>query len=212
RFRQADSTSQRSHNGLGLGLAIVRQLAELHGGSVEAASPGEGQGASFTLRLPITSVPATVERRPHAGPQAHMVRRYPAELNGLRVLVVDDQQAILELLEEILAPCGVLVRSSSNAESGLQLVQSWKPDVLLSDIAMPERDGYWLITRVRELAPERGGNTPAAALTAYVRIEERMRVLAAGFHQYVPKPIDPEELLEIVASLARNLEGFHSAG
>jgi PAS domain S-box-containing protein len=200
RFRQADSTSRRMQGGLGLGLAIVRQVVELHGGTVQAASPGEGQGATFTVRLPLAPK-AAAPRPARAEPGA--AERYPPELDGLRVLLVDDQPAILDLLHEILAPCGAVVRSCATAREALELLRAWRPDVLVSDIAMPAEDGYWLIGQVRALTPEDGGDTPAAALTAYVRVEERVRVLAAGFQLYVPKPVEPAELRNVLARLAR---------
>jgi CheY-like chemotaxis protein len=168
---------------------------------VEAASPGVGQGATFTVRLPLLS--AAGEAVGGAPERRGAAEEYPSELAGLRVLVVDDQPAVLDLLHEILAPCGAVVRTCATAREGLELVRAWRPDVLVSDIAMPAEDGYWLIRQVRALAPEQGGDTPAAALTAYVRVEERMRVLAAGFQLYVTKPIEPAELRTVLARLAR---------
>jgi PAS domain S-box-containing protein len=200
RFRQADSTSRRRQGGLGLGLAIVRQIVELHGGTVQAASAGEGLGATFTVRLPLTP-DAALPRPAHAEPGA--AERYPVELDGLRVLLVDDQPDILDMLQEVLAPCGAVVRSCAGAREALGVLRAWRPDVLVSDIAMPDEDGYWLIRQLRALPPEEGGDTPAAALTAYVRVEERVRVLAAGFQLYVPKPVEPGELRNVVARLAR---------
>ena len=201
RFRQADSASNRAYNGLGLGLAIVRHLVELHGGTVQAASAGENQGATFTVRLPLTTnrpVPTLADDAFSSD-----VMEYPPELRGLRVLLVDDQPDILELLHEILVPCGVIVQLCNTAQQALNVLRDWQPDVLVSDIAMPGEDGYWLIRHVRELAPAQGGTIPAIALTAYVRMEERLRVLAAGFQRYVPKPVEPDELLAVVASLAQ---------
>jgi CheY-like chemotaxis protein len=199
RFRQADSTSRRRQGGLGLGLAIARQIVELHGGAIQAASAGEGQGAAFTVRLPL----APDAPPPPAAAAPDAAERYPAELAGLRVLLVDDQPDILDLLHEILAPCGAVVRSCARAREALELLRAWRPDVLVSDIAMPDEDGYWLIGQLRALPPEQGGDTPAAALTAYVRVEERVRVLAAGFQLYVPKPVEPAELRNVLARLAR---------
>jgi CheY-like chemotaxis protein len=203
RFRQADGTTNRAYGGLGLGLAIVRHLVELHGGAVEAASPGEGQGATFRVWLPLA---------PHGPPSGAAEQIIgdtagdegcPPELAGVRVLVVDDQRDLLDLLHDVLAPCGAELRLCDNAPEAFQAVRDWRPDVLVSDIAMPGHDGYWLITQVRALDPDQGGGVPAVALTAYVRMEDRLRVLAAGFEQYVPKPVEPDELRAVVARLAR---------
>jgi PAS domain S-box-containing protein len=202
RFRQADGTTHRAYSGLGLGLAIVRHLVELHGGSVEAASAGEGQGASFCVRLPLARAALAPKIAERPADAAYLEEACPPELAGLRVLIVDDQPEILELLEEILALCGAELRVANNAPDALATLRAWQPDLLLSDIAMPGQDGYWLIRQVRALPPEQGGNLPAIALTAYVRLEDRLQVLAAGFQQYVPKPIDPHELRDIVARVA----------
>jgi PAS domain S-box-containing protein len=199
RFRQADGTTNRTHGGLGLGLAIVRHLVELHGGSVHAASAGEGQGATFSVRLPrvFTSVGDSKQVHAATSPAAEC----PPQLHGLRVLVVDDQPDILELLEDMLVACNAVVRVCSTARQALALVREWQPAVLVSDIAMPGEDGYWLIEQLRALPPEHGGAVPAIALTAYVRMEDRLRVLAAGFDQYLPKPVEPGELRDLVARL-----------
>ncbi|HEU4329396.1 MAG TPA: ATP-binding protein [Roseiflexaceae bacterium] len=201
RFRQADGTSHRVHGGLGLGLSIVRHLVEAHGGSVEAASDGAGQGATFTVQLPLaaTDEPAELAAAAHRDGAP-----CPPELDGLRVLIVDDQPDILEMLHEVLSSCGALVQMCSGAREALETMRVWRPAVLVSDIAMPHEDGYWLIRNLRALPPEQGGATPAVALTAYVRVEERMRVLAAGFQLYVPKPVDPAEIQAVVAGLARS--------
>ncbi len=200
RFRQADGTSHRVHGGLGLGLSIVRHLVEAHGGSVQAASAGEGQGAIFTVRLPLAV--ADEPAASAAAPQGELLA-CPPELDGLRVLIVDDQPDVLDMLYEALSGCGAQVQMCSGAREALETIRTWRPAVLVSDIAMPHEDGYWLIRNLRALPPEQGGATPAAALTAYVRVEERMRVLAAGFQLYVPKPVDPTELQAVVARLAR---------
>ncbi|HYF64614.1 MAG TPA: response regulator, partial [Herpetosiphonaceae bacterium] len=199
RFRQADGTSMRSHGGLGLGMAIVRHLVELHGGTVAVASPGEGQGATFTIRLP---------RAPEGYPDPTALAMAdlpdpacPPGLAGRRVLIVDDQAGIRDLVSDMLTSCGMIVEECSTAAAALDRVRIWRPDVLISDIAMPDADGYWLITQVRSLAREDGGETPAIALTAYVRIEERLRPLEAGFQRYVPKPIDIADLRTAVASV-----------
>jgi PAS domain S-box-containing protein len=202
RFRQADSASTRMHGGLGLGLAIVRHLVELHGGAVQAASDGEGQGATFTVRLPLA--PQSVTLAPETGSaDGAEATLYHPELGGLRVLLVDDQPDILELLDAMLSGSGASVRMCSSAPAALAAVREWRPDVLVSDVAMPGEDGYWLIERVRALGADEGGATPAVALTAYVRMEDRLRVLSAGFDLYVPKPVDPAELRDVVARLAR---------
>jgi PAS domain S-box-containing protein len=201
RFRQADSSSHRAHGGLGLGLAIVRHLVELHGGTVEVRSAGVGQGATFTVRLPLAKASDPTAQMPSATASDAGSDEGQSPLRRLRVLVVDDQSAILELLTEILTSEGALVRSSTTAREALVLLRAWQPDVLVSDIAMPGEDGYWLIHQLRSLSPEAGGATPAVALTAYVRMEDRLRVLAAGFQQYLPKPVDAAELRDVIAHL-----------
>ncbi|MEN9937602.1 MAG: hypothetical protein RLZZ387_4181 [Chloroflexota bacterium] len=200
RFRQADSSSQRSYGGLGLGLAIVRHLVELHGGTVEATSAGMGQGATFTVRLPLATSALATQPAPVVAGAAH-ADDDPLPLLGRRVLVVDDQRPILELLEDMLASYGATVQACLTAREALAALREWRPSILVSDIAMPDEDGYWLIRQVRDLAPEEGGVTPAVALTAYVRMEDRLRVLAAGFQQYVAKPIDQAELQEALMRL-----------
>ncbi len=205
RFRQADGTSSRQHSGLGLGLSIVRHLVELHGGAVAAASDGEGRGARFTVQLPGLArlAPTPADAFPDG---AGLSDSGPAALAGLRVLVVDDQPEIGLMLGEVLAGGGALVEVCTAAREALARLEQWRPDLLVSDIAMPEQDGYWLIERLRALPPERGGAIPAVALTAYVRAEDRVRVLAAGFQRYVPKPVEPDELLAVLAGLAGDEE------
>lgn len=201
RFRQADSSSLRTHGGLGLGLAIVRHLVELHGGTVEARSAGLGEGASFTVRLPVAKAGDLPGQTRLATSDNAGSEEAQSALRGLRVLIVDDQPAILELLTEILTSEGATVRASTTAREALALLRAWQPDVLVSDIAMPEEDGYWLIQQLRRLPPEAGGATPAVALTAYVRMEDRLRVLAAGFQQYLPKPVEAAELRDVIGHL-----------
>lgn len=201
RFCQADSSNQRVYGGLGLGLAIVRHLVELHGGMVEATSAGVGQGAAFTVRLPLAGAPDAAVPAPGAPEASVRTEAAPQPLRGLRIMVVDDQAAILELIAEILTTEGATVRACATAPEALALVQAWRPDMLVADIAMPSQDGYWLIQQVRALAPEAGGALPAVALTAYVGVEERLRVLAAGFQQYVPKPVEPAELRNVILGL-----------
>ncbi|MEO8359287.1 MAG: ATP-binding protein [Vicinamibacteria bacterium] len=207
RFRQADSSSTRRHGGLGLGLAIVRNLVELHGGTVAAGNRETGTGAVFTVRLPCMSV------RPAQRPLAVGMRYPEAEsqlsletapsLHGIRVLVVDDELDSREITAEALARCGADVTTAGSAAEGLSHLKRVRPHVLLSDVEMPEEDGYSLVRKVRALPADEGGLTPAAALTAYAGAEDRVRALAAGFQIHVPKPVQPAELATIVASLAR---------
>jgi len=204
RFRQSDSSATRAHGGLGLGLALVKHLVELHGGTVAAQSDGEGMGATFVVSLPLAiagSSPGTAAR---AHPSALSAEALPgaARLDGLRVLVVDDDPEALNLVEAILVEAGALVRTCRTASEGFDALQRWRPDVLVSDIEMPGEDGYSLIRKVRRLGPEAGGRIPAVALTAYGRLQDRMRSLEAGYSMPVPKPVDPGELMAIVASLA----------
>jgi PAS domain S-box-containing protein len=208
RFRQADSTLTRAHGGLGLGLAIVRHLVEMHGGTVRADSAGENLGATFTVKLPLRaihqqgqepSLPEPVE----ASFIADVAFKCPPELNGVRVLVVDDEEDARLLLIAVLEQCNALVRSSSSVAEALAEIEEWMPDVLVSDIEMPGEDGYELIRKVRELEAERGGRIPAVALTAHARTEDRMRALSSGYQMHVPKPVEPAELAVVIASLSR---------
>ena len=207
RFRQADSTSTRKYSGLGLGLAIVRHVVEMHGGTVAASSPGKGQGATFKVRFPRASdILLQPEKRP-PGPEGKQPMQ-PNQtddketLGGLRVLVVDDDLDTLEMLKVILHNRGADVHTASSAREALEALEHSLPDALVSDLAMPEQDGYELIELIRQRGPERGGNIPAAALTAYARVEDRVRALKAGFQMYVPKPVDANELVAVVANLA----------
>jgi signal transduction histidine kinase/DNA-binding response OmpR family regulator len=208
RFHQADSTSTRRHAGLGLGLALVRHLVELHGGTVEASSAGEGQGATFTVRLPVAIARAEEADDPEAErgrvPPTALVpvaARGPS-LRGLRVLVVDDDRDGLALVATMLIASGAEVHTCPSAAEGLQAIREWRPDVLISDIEMPGEDGYTFIRRVRALETATTARTPAVALTAYGRIEDRLRSLSAGYSMHVPKPVDPAEITTVVASLA----------
>jgi PAS domain S-box-containing protein len=204
RFHQADGTSTRSHTGLGLGLALVRHLVELHGGKVTAQSPGEGQGATFIAELPVAIAyrEQAGEARVHPTARAVLLSAVGPSLRGLRVLVVDDDRDGLDLIHTILVSSGAEVRGCASAPEGLKVLQEWRPDVLISDIEMPGEDGYTLIRKVRALDFTEGGKTPALALTAYGRVEDRLRTLTAGYSMHVPKPVDPAELGVIVANLA----------
>ncbi|MBX9255436.1 PAS domain S-box protein [Desmonostoc muscorum CCALA 125] len=198
RFRQADSSSTRTYGGLGLGLAIVRHLVELHGGVVYADSPGEGQGATFTVKLPLLKSPLLCPSPPvPICPCAHL----PPSLVGVRVLVVDDQIDSREFITTVLQQYQAEVQAVESVQEALQVISQWKPDVLVSDIGMPQEDGYSLIRKVRSQSPELGGNIPAAALTAYARAEDRMRAIQEGYQMHLPKPVEPAELATVVASL-----------
>jgi CheY-like chemotaxis protein len=196
RFRQGDSSSTRAHGGLGLGLAIVRHIVELHGGTVEAESAGAGQGATFTVRLPLREAPRDLPAPAPAADPAGPI------LEGLSVLVVDDDADTRELVRLVLAQRGAVVFTAASAEQAMVLLQAERPDILLSDIAMPGESGFDLIRRVRALDAAHGGEVPAAAFTAYARTEDRLKALWAGFQTHIPKPVQPSELAAVVASLA----------
>ncbi len=209
RFRQADSTLSRHHGGLGLGLAIVRHLVELHGGTVKAGNRGEEPGAVFSVMLPVMVVrkpmgpPAEERARVHPGMSGHVPFDCPPTLEGLHVLAVDDEPDARDLLTMVLQQCGATVTTCASAAEALAMVERDPPDVLVSDIGMPGEDGYSLIRKVRALDAERGGRIPAVALTAYARAEDRMQALTAGYSMHVPKPVEPAELAVVIASLAR---------
>lgn len=202
RFRQAESTTTREQGGLGLGLAIVRNLVELHGGTISVESQGQGLGATFTVQLPLLSNPGELLDVAELISARIADPGNPHSLNGLRVLIVDDEVDTREFLMTALEQFGAKVTAVESAQEAIQELEQWKPDVLLSDIGMPMEDGYSLIRRIRALSPSIGGQIPAAALTAYAREEDRILALRAGFQLHVAKPIEPLQLLKVVADLA----------
>ncbi|HEX7317528.1 MAG TPA: ATP-binding protein [Pyrinomonadaceae bacterium] len=208
RFRQADPGTNRIHGGMGLGLSIVRQLVELHGGTVRAESEGEGKGSTFTVSLPFVNFRRGPERGERVPPGAITLPEIscPPSLQGLRVLAVDDEADTREMIRAVLEHCKMEVITAASAEEALEALAQSRPDVLISDVGMPGEDGYALIAKVRALPPERGGRIPAAALTAYVRAEDRVKVLRSGFQLHVPKPLEPNELVAVVANLAGRLQ------
>jgi PAS domain S-box-containing protein len=198
RFRQADSSSTRPYGGLGLGLAIVRHLVELHGGTIYADSLGEEQGATFTVNLPLLKSQHSAPPLPSSPAPLPLL-----SLLGVRVLVVDDEADSREFIATVLQHYQAEVQAVASVPEALQLIPQWKPDVLVSDIGMPTEDGYSLIRKLRSQPPQQGGNIPAAALTAYARAEDRMRAIQEGYQMHLPKPIEPAELATVVASLVK---------
>jgi signal transduction histidine kinase/DNA-binding response OmpR family regulator len=203
RFRQADSTSTRSHRGLGIGLAIVRHLVQLHGGTVHAESDGEGKGATFLLRFPVATPDQLVGLRD--GPPE--VEAQPARLEGVRVLLVEDELDSRDCIAHTLGQYGAEVIAVGSAAEAFAAIDANPPDVLISDLAMPDEDGFSLIRRVRALPPDRGGRVPATALSAYARAEERARAMLAGFDLHLAKPVDAAQLASAVLDLAARTRG-----
>ena len=203
RFRQADSSSTRRHGGLGLGLALVKNLVELHGGTVRAESAGENQGAAFTVTLPIAPMD---EKLPVETPAPAPLRnkRWPMEMadfTGLRILAVDDELDARELVAHILSECGAAVATAGSCAEALELTRKVRPHLLITDIGMPDEDGYAVLEKIRRLSAEEGGAAPAIALTAFARAEDRERALRSGFQVHLSKPFEVSELIETVAKL-----------
>jgi CheY-like chemotaxis protein len=196
RFFQVDTSSTRAHGGLGLGLAIVRHLVELHGGTVRAESPGADGGATFEFSLPLTHVP--VNAKPNVAPNTQNAESRPPNLKGLDVLVVDDESDTRELVTLILTNGGARVTAVKSVEEALAAVEKQVPALMVSDIRMPTRDGYSLIRELRR----RGQRFPAIALTAFGGHDDRLHCLAEGFQRHIAKPIDPDRLLITIAELA----------
>jgi len=203
RFRQADASSSRRHGGLGLGLAIVRELVDLHGGSVRADSAGEGQGSTFTVELPLLSL-ATAPLTPGPGGADQVQSRSEngRPLEGLTVLIVEDDAATQRALTWVLESSGATVASVPSADAALDALQSARPDVLVSDIGLPDADGYDLVRQIQRSAAQHGQPPlPALALTAYAHAADRELALAAGFQEYAAKPVEPKQLVRLVAGL-----------
>jgi signal transduction histidine kinase/DNA-binding response OmpR family regulator len=207
RFRQADGSTTRAQGGLGLGLAIVRHLVELHHGKVEVDSDGKKLGSTFTVRLPIAVIAPTksTDRETDQLKDEELLIKSPRILDGLKILVVDDDADTRDLVTTILTRCGSEVRCSESAADALMAFQEWSPDLLVSDIGLPEEDGYGLIRKLRKLKSKRAKKIPALALTAYATDEDRSLALSAGFQMHLPKPIEPEDLVSsIAAALGRD--------
>lgn len=207
RFSQADGSSKRKHGGLGLGLSIVKSLVELHGGSVLAKSAGQGLGATFVVRLPLRVARTAARELPRQGTAAASAALdcHDLRLHGLKVLVVDDEPDARDLVERFLVECGATPAVAASAAEAQTLLSTFQPDVIVSDIGMPEQDGYDFIREVRN----QGYKTPAVALTAFARAEDRIRTIQSGYQTHLPKPVEPAELMAVVASLAGRFDGPH---
>jgi CheY-like chemotaxis protein/anti-sigma regulatory factor (Ser/Thr protein kinase) len=203
RFRQFDASLSRAQGGLGLGLAIVKNLVELHGGTVSARSAGEGKGATFVVTLPLSAgVEAGSDRESQEVDPLEEVAFHTVDLSGIRVVAVDDDADTRELIRRVLTGCAAEVLTANSAQEALRLVDAERPDLVISDIGMPEVDGFELLRRLNRLDALRGTKIPVIALTAFARGEDRARALAAGFRAHLTKPIEPAELVANVASLS----------
>jgi CheY-like chemotaxis protein len=201
RFSQEDSSSIRVHGGLGLGLAIVRDLVQLHGGTVEVESLGDKRGATFTVMLPIKSDQKMSAQKEKAFRSPVNIGNKAVRLDGIRVLIVDDEANAREASIELLTFHGAEVKSASSAKEGFNVFNQFKPHILVSDIAMPGEDGYSLIKKVRALSKVAGGNTPAVAMTAYAGQEDSHQALSAGFQLHLSKPVDGDDFVNSIAKL-----------
>jgi signal transduction histidine kinase/ActR/RegA family two-component response regulator len=204
RFRQADAGPTRKTGGLGLGLAIVRHIVEMHGGTVHAASAGENEGSTFTVRLPVMVVqPSVAAKREHPLTEQRNALEHLSDLDGVHILAVDDEPDALRLLRDVLEMSGAKVTTASSANRALEVLRESVPDVILADIGMPEKDGYELIKEIRMSADPKVKDIPAAALTAFARSEDRTKAMQSGFEMHLSKPVDPGELVASVATLVR---------
>ena len=205
RFSQAEGPLNKQHKGLGLGLAIVKHLAEMHGGSVRAKSGGVGKGSTFIVSLPISIVRSLTagEQRDHPAASIESDLPPPPDLAGVHVMVVDDDQDALEMVKRVLEKSNAKVTICESGAACLKDLAALRPNVLITDIGMPQMDGYSLIKAVRALPPDSGGTTPALALTAHARSDDRSRAMLCGFDIHVARPVEPSELIAVVARLAR---------
>ncbi|MET0595140.1 MAG: ATP-binding protein, partial [Polyangiaceae bacterium] len=204
RFKQADGSTTRRMGGLGLGLAIVRHIVELHGGRAAVASEGLGLGSTFSMTLPIAAViPENVDRSVRTTSR-DLAATQAGALQGLRILLIDDDDDARDLISLVLSDAGAVVEAAGSAAEGFESFRARAPDVLVSDIGMPEEDGYSFIRRVRALPANTGGNVPAIALSAFASDRDRQHAITAGFTAHIAKPVDPEALVSIVASVAES--------